>query len=146
MEDSSETIQQLQQRQDDEKYAREAIFDIDHTILDQHSIPWIMNHIDRFVNQSRGNDRVEDVYLIPNAIKGHGADAWDKVGQGIGNLQALSKLHIRNPRNPIHYIDEVVPITDWETLAHILSHVRQSITIIVTPTHDEDEAPFYRGL
>jgi hypothetical protein len=41
---------------------------------------------------------VTEVSLYPlYSIDDQDDDAWDKVGQAIGNLQALGKLHIRTP-------------------------------------------------
>jgi hypothetical protein len=53
-------------------------------------------------------------------------EVWDKVGQAIGNLQALESLHIV----PNH--GEVLPPSDWEILARILSHVRQKIEVNIS--------------
>jgi hypothetical protein len=44
------------------------------------SVPWILNHIDYFVSQSRGNERVQALSLRPNALNGHCDEVWDKVG------------------------------------------------------------------
>jgi hypothetical protein len=64
--------------------------------LDDYSIEWILKHIDCFVRHSRGNESIGSVYLWPHAINGHDDEIWDKVGQAIGNLQALERLHICN--------------------------------------------------
>jgi hypothetical protein len=100
---------------------------------------WIFTHIDDFVGHCRGNESVTEVTLYPSRpVHGHqGDDAWDKFGQAIGNLQGLTLLHICPPSD---FIDDddgddvglVVPIPDWDILARILSHVRQSITLTVT--------------
>jgi hypothetical protein len=95
--------------------------------LDEESIPWIMNHIDCFVSQSRGNDFVENVVLHPHACNGHDDEVWDKVGQAVGNLQAVDMLQISNNKNRVD--DQIVPIPDWERLARILSHMRQKIRL-----------------
>jgi mRNA-degrading endonuclease toxin of MazEF toxin-antitoxin module len=74
---------------------------------------WISDsdHVDCFVSQSR-----DDVF-------------WDKLGQAIGNLQALERLCIRiSTRSYNDHDDGVVPVPHWEKLARILSHVRQEIT------------------
>jgi hypothetical protein len=71
-------------------------------VLNEVSLPWILNHIDRFVSESRGNKVVEDVVLYPYSVNGHNYEALighnyevlNKVGQAIGNLQALKTLCI----------------------------------------------------
>jgi hypothetical protein len=68
--------------------------------LDDDSIPWILNHIDCFVSQSRGNKHVVVVLLNPNvylnshAFSDHDDDVWDKLGRAVGNLQKLAYLPI----------------------------------------------------
>jgi hypothetical protein len=93
------------------------------------TIPWILNHIDCFVSQSRGNESVEEVSLYPYSFDGQDEDRWDKVGQAVGNLQALRSLRIN--RKYLGDDDEVGPIPDWEILARILKYVRRRITLII---------------
>jgi hypothetical protein len=101
---------------------------------------WLVSdsdHIDCFVSQSRDNERVRKVFLNPFAFYGQDDGFWDKVGQAIGNLQALERLFICNHHDN-HYTrddEEVVPIPHWEILARILSHVRQKITVILHNVH-----------
>jgi hypothetical protein len=64
--------------------------------LVEESIPWILKHIDCFVSQSRGNKRIKYLLLNPHAYIGYDDEVWDKVGQAVGNLQGLEKLHISN--------------------------------------------------
>jgi hypothetical protein len=140
---SSETFLELRSRRRMEKQVRCDRIRCDRLLrahdleLDEDSIPWILKHIDNFVSQSRGNESIGALYLWPHDINGHDDEVWDKVGQAIGNLQALERLHICNSHYPDD--DEEVPIPDWEKLALILSHVRQKITLVVTPGYDEDE-------
>jgi hypothetical protein len=128
---ATETIQRLQNRRDDEKYARDHFLDTDGRCLalDEESLDWILNHIDCFVSQSRGNKRVEGVIFYPYALHGYDGEVWDKVGQAIGNLEVLEELQI--PNHKFHDDDDelVVPIPDWERLARILSHMRQKIKV-----------------
>jgi hypothetical protein len=62
----------LQKRRDDEKYAREELLGGEGLQLDYYSLRWILNHIDCFVSQSRGNVSlfvsgcVQKVYLCPD--------------------------------------------------------------------------------
>jgi hypothetical protein len=137
---TSETLQ-LQKCQDDEAYARDYILggqDLLH--LDNDTIPWILNHTDCFVNQCRVNESVKRVELCPHAFNGHDDGIGDKVGQAIGNLQSLELLHISTYDFASDSSDEdedtvvpPLPVPDWEILARILSHVRQRITLTVTP-------------
>jgi hypothetical protein len=103
--------------------------------LNAASIPLILNHIDYFVSQSRGNESIGAVHLWLYDINGHNNEVWHKVGQAIGNLQALKRLHICNS----HDADEEVPIPNWERLARILSHVRQKIEVKLVNSYDEDD-------
>jgi hypothetical protein len=89
-----------------------------------------MNWIDSFVSQSRGNVNVTEVYLHPYEFGDQDDEFWDKVGQALGNLQSLETIHIYNT-----YCDEETPLPDCEMLVRILSHVRQRITLIVTPVY-----------
>jgi hypothetical protein len=138
---------ELQNRQNDEEYARIHLLGDDYTLtLDEASMDWILNHIDCFVSQSRGNESIQEVKLAPYVFNGHDYDIWDKVGQAVGNLQALQKLSIYTP-NYGYFVDEDEDDdednaywaelahdheVDWEILARILSHVRQKITLAVT--------------
>jgi hypothetical protein len=102
------------------------------------SIPWIMNHIDHFVSHSRGNDSVTDLHLYPQDFYGHDDVVWDKLGQAVGNLQALERLCICTPEYHDD-VDEAVPIPNWEILALVLSHLRQRITLVAKSYDAEDE-------
>jgi hypothetical protein len=144
MGDSSETYLESQSRRTTEEGARERRL-LDKLLvqyqclhLDYHSISMILNHIDYFVSQSRGNKIVKQVSFYPYSmhdddddVYDHDDDVWDKFGQAIGNLQALGRLHIATP--DYHDEDEELPIPDWYILACILSHVRQKITLSVNP-------------
>jgi hypothetical protein len=112
-----------------------------HLILDEDSIPWILKHIDYFVSELRGNERVELITLNPDFLHvddDYDWDYWNKVGHAIGNLQALDELHIS--QDFIDDDDEVVLIPEWEILARILSYVRQSIKLDLTPYEARDSA------
>jgi hypothetical protein len=52
---ATETIQRLQNRLDDEEYARDHFLDLRCLDLDEESLDWILTNIDCFVSQSRGN-------------------------------------------------------------------------------------------
>jgi hypothetical protein len=122
--------------------------------LDEHSIPWILNHIDDFVSQSRGNESVVAVNVTPNAFTPtslyNEIEVWDKVGQAIGNLQSLERLRIS--ATDIYDGDEEVaeedlPIHIWEKLSRILSKVRQKVEVNLTDTchlNQEEDAMEFR--
>jgi hypothetical protein len=96
--------------------------------LNKDSIPWITNHIDYFVSQSRENKTVKRVYLYLYSLNGQDDDFWDKVGQAIGNFQELKRLHVYSHKYYHTDDDEQALIPNWKILARILSHVRQRIT------------------
>jgi hypothetical protein len=97
-----------------------------HLYLDDDSVPWILNHIDCFVSQSRLNKSITEVKLFPYSVDGQDDGVCDKLGQGVGNLHALEKIIILKKNQPFH---------DWELLALILRHVRQKITIHFSNFH-----------
>jgi hypothetical protein len=131
----------------DEKYARKRLLGCGSLYLDVDTISWIMNHIDCFVSQSRGNKSISLLKVCPHTpFGGHDDDAWEKFGQAIGNLQALEKLSIKTTldchdeaedceEDSDEDSDEVLPtesISDWEILARILRHVRQNVTVSIS--------------
>jgi hypothetical protein len=65
-----------------------------------------------------------------NGYSGNDQDkeVWDKLGQAIGNLQALEKLCVC-----INYYDEDedLPSPNWQILARILNFVRQKIEVSI---------------
>jgi hypothetical protein len=124
---STETFQQLQSRHyDDEKYARERLLGGRHLQLVEDSMHWILNHIDCFAYQSRGNKKAENVSLSQYSVDGQDDEKWDKVGQAIGNLQSLEMLRISSRHD----------YPDWEILARILRHVRQNVTLLLAEDSD----------
>ena len=54
-----------------------------HLKLDEDSIPWILNNIDFFVSQTRGDERLQSLTLDPNSLYDDDEDDfdWDKLGQ-----------------------------------------------------------------
>jgi hypothetical protein len=125
---SKETIQQLQNRRDDENCAHEHLFSKENYLnLDEESIPWILNHVDCFVSQSRDNISIEKVVLCPYSVNAQDYEVWDKLGRAVSNLKALKKVCI----GKYYTEDEDLCIVDWEIVARILSHVRQRITLYI---------------
>jgi hypothetical protein len=129
---TTETSQQLL---DDEKYARDYFLDSDLLDLDEEAMVWIWTHIDCFVSQSRDNTRVKQVFLYPHWNYGQSNEIWDKIGQAIGNFQALETLYISNlGANDINEIrddddDQEVSNPDWGETACILRHIRQAFGV-----------------
>jgi hypothetical protein len=161
MDDHTTETLELQERSHDEQLARDHLLSEEYLRLDEGSIPWILNHIDCFVSQSRGNEIVREVSLYPFSIVGqvpyfvghHDDDVWDKLGKAIGNLQALDTISISIPYDTSIYEyddddeeeedfvreeddddeEENLAVPDWKIVAHILSHVRQRIALVVNP-------------
>jgi hypothetical protein len=109
--------------------------DIIHTVLREDFIildkignsDGIFDQADAFVNLSRENDTVEDVYLrLSTDPDAHRYAIWDKIAEGIGNLQALRSISIYDR---IDYDDEHTYVPDWEILACILRRLRRGVTI-----------------
>jgi hypothetical protein len=88
----------------------------------------IFDEVDAFVNQSRENQSVTSVtlYVTPDPDAQRYA-IWDKIAEGIGNLQALEEIQIVD-----HTFanDEEDPLaSDWEILACILRRLRHGIQL-----------------
>jgi hypothetical protein len=100
----------------------------------------IFDQVDAFINLSRGNDSVEQVILSPSTDPGEGASGisryaiWDKIAEGIGNLQALCEITIGDSRFG-DAEEEQAPVPDWEILACILRRLRRKIQLCM---HDND--------
>jgi hypothetical protein len=129
-----------QKRRENNAYARNDLLGGQELCLDEDSVPWIWNHIDCFVSQSRGNENVEEVCLCLHALfGGHDNDIWDKLGQAINKLQALEMLRIDPRADERKDGDDddrlVVPARGWEILARILSHVRKKVRVELDDTN-----------
>jgi hypothetical protein len=92
--------------------------------------------VESFLELSQGNNVVEEVYLDPyNWYNNSGRHRFldrkweEKLGQAIGNLQSLKVLCIA-------YGDDVCESErqppDWDTVACVLRHIWQKITLRVT--------------
>jgi hypothetical protein len=100
--------------------------------LDDDTLPWILDHVDNFVDRCRGNKGVEKVRLYPYDFDGRDDDVWEKIGQVIGNLHALEKLYISNTTDRTfeeHDEETVAATSNWDRLACILGHVRQKVRV-----------------
>jgi hypothetical protein len=131
MGDSNELLQRMMKRGNEDRHVCHRLLSGPSLILDEESIPWILNHIDCFVSLSRGNESIEQVNLLPYAFIAMDDDAWDKLGRAIGrNFHALETLDISTSRGHDDR-DEVppIPIPNWEILERILRHVRQKVGV-----------------
>jgi hypothetical protein len=121
MEDSTSETFQFQNRRDDEKYVRDHILNNYSLILDKNSMDWIMKQSIAF------SVRVEVTKASMKRCYINDDEVWYKVGQAIGNLQALKRIIIHNN---LFLLDQYYnDVLDWEILARILSQVRQKIEI-----------------
>jgi hypothetical protein len=83
----------------------------------------IFDHADTFANQCRENKTVKHVVLCLDADPDANRYAtWDRVAEGIGNLQALHSIIIED-------VEETPLAPDWEILALILRRLRQRIRV-----------------
>jgi hypothetical protein len=95
----------------------------DHLVLDMSDdCDRFFAEVDSFVALSQGNDYVRRVTLYPYDLGSRNYELWDKVGQGVGNLKSLDEFVICLYRNNTE-------APDWETLARILPHIQNKITL-----------------
>jgi hypothetical protein len=139
-------LQQLQKSRKNEEYAREQLLIRNHLTLDEGSLPWILNHIDCLVSQSRGNRTVKTVHLHPYAFIGHdhGDEVWEKLALAIRSLEVVEWFRISTygkPRRRTHDFHEevAVPIPNWDRLACIISNTQQKIELHYCPPWDVEE-------
>jgi hypothetical protein len=79
----------------------------------------VFAEVDSFVAQSQGNTSIKHMRLHPHDVDPGNYELWDKVGQGVGNLESLGVVSI--------YIGNGLP--DWEILARILPHIQNKIEL-----------------
>jgi hypothetical protein len=108
--------------------------------LDVDSIPLIRKHIDYFVEQSRSNKTMTGVYFCVYSLVGQDDVFWDKLGQAIGNFQALKMLLIQGDEDSDDDSDddtedngEVEPFPDDD------SGDDEEVESIPESDHEEDE-------
>jgi hypothetical protein len=101
----------------------------------------IFEFVDAFVHLTRYNQSVEEVELCLPFIDPdddtswtHRYAIWDKIAEGIGNLQALREIVIWDAIMDDEEEDALAP--DWETLACILRRLRRGIDLRM-----EDDKP-----
>jgi hypothetical protein len=94
---------------------------------------------DCFVSQSRGNQSIRSLPLNPYAPLGGLGDCddgvWDKIGQAIRNLSL-----------DYNQDDKDSPTPHWDIVSHILSQVRQKITLTISPDASAWRAEDIRSL
>jgi hypothetical protein len=127
-----ETLEQLEGRLYAERSIRDRLLRGRTLYLDEGSISSILDNVDYFLSQSRGNKSIKQMHLYPYTFTSHDDDTWDKFGQAIGNLQSIDWLRI-STRDRIygdhHDEDEVRPNPGWERVARIFSRMRQKIEV-----------------
>jgi hypothetical protein len=129
MGDHSNKTLQLQNSRwfEDILYARNLFYGKLYLNLDGDSLPWLLNHINAFDEEARINENIEIVNFWGYLGEEQDDEVWDKLGQAIGNLQALKSISILTPNN--HKENEDLPNSDWEKLVRILSQVRQKTEV-----------------
>jgi hypothetical protein len=81
----------------------------------------IFDHVDAFVKLSRDNETVQHVILcLDTDPDAHRYAIWDKVAEGIGNLQALRFITIAD-------VEEEALARDWNILVCILRRLRRGV-------------------
>jgi hypothetical protein len=95
--------------------------------LGEDSLPLILTEIDDFVTFSQGNKRIKSLSLYVYSFNEdftveQDEHTWERIGEAFGNLQSLKTIYICDDANAENY-------KDWERLASILRHVRQSVKI-----------------
>jgi hypothetical protein len=111
----------------------------ENTVINLADFPhnWMLKHIDCFVSQSRGNECIEGLDFNLSLNDGENDEFWDKVGQAIGNLQALKTVRISTHCDTGDYDAFAEPPSpDWEILERILSHIRQKVELEL---HNDDD-------
>jgi hypothetical protein len=102
----------------------------------------IFDQVDAFIDLSRDNETVEKVILYPNtdpdadASGTHRYAIWDKIAEGIRNLQALRTITIMDG-NVVDY-EWVAFVPDWEILTCILRRLRRGIQLCIEDDEDDD--------
>jgi hypothetical protein len=121
--------------------------------LSEHSLPWILTFVDEFVCKSRGNSGIESLHLHAYAfnevfdeqfIVGLDERVWERLGEVIGNLQELRRIFII-----CEDVLENAVTPNWERLACIIRHVRQSVMIDIDGSYQwdtEEMLPFVQAI
>jgi hypothetical protein len=87
--------------------------------------------------------------VCPHASFNGYDDVWDKVGQAVGNFQSLMCIQMCSNDEYDSDEDEDSPILDWDMLARILRHIRQSVKVAINDFHlrtIEEVQPFARAI
>jgi hypothetical protein len=84
-----------------------------------------------FVKESRDNETVQKITLCPDNSWTHSYAVWNKIAEGIGNLQALREITMSDDSFAAdEEDDEDYPLApDWEILACILRRLRRGIQL-----------------
>jgi hypothetical protein len=99
----------------------------------------IFDHADIFLNQSRENETVEEVVLcLTTDPDPHRYAIWDRVAEGIGNLQALRVIALTDSIFYDYDGEDGWLAPDWEILACILRRLRQGIRLLMLDDNPHD--------
>jgi hypothetical protein len=87
--------------------------------------------VDEFVSKSRGNYRIDELILYPSSFNdSQDEHVWERLGEVICNLRALRTINILALDEAAGLMPwAILGLPDWERLAYILRHVRQSVKI-----------------
>jgi hypothetical protein len=115
---------------------REALLNGNALYLDKRTgVSGIFEHVETFVSLTRGNKSVREVILfLPLTDSGddtpgtHRYAIWERVAEGIGNLQALLHVYIHQSHDDEEG-EAFAP--DWEILACILRRLQRGIRLNV---------------
>jgi hypothetical protein len=98
-----------------------------------HTRTGTFDHVDAFINLSRGNESVEKVSFrlatdSSDDVSGtHDRyDIWDKIAEGVGNFQVLREITIDDY---FLFGEHDLFVPDWEILARILPRLRKGIQL-----------------
>jgi hypothetical protein len=111
----------------------------------------IFEHVDAFVNLSRDNEKVDEICLrlVVDDPDAHRYAKWDKVAEGIGNLQALRTISIVAYYSFDDDEEEDPLAPDWKILACILRRLRLGIQLCMQDEAsllwDTDALPAFAG-
>jgi hypothetical protein len=98
----------------------------------------LFDHVDVFVNLSRHNQTLENVQKVTLCIPFTDPDdnsrtlryaMWDKIAEGIGNLEALDEIIIGSQEDHGPEDDEGPLAPDWVILACILRRLRRGVML-----------------
>jgi hypothetical protein len=111
----------------------------------------MFDSIDSFDALSRDNSCIKNLGLYPFDSDAGNYEFWDKVGQIVGNFIEFDTINIHflpYPDDDDNNNDDgdEARIPDWETLARILSYLRQNVSLSLSEDGDDAEVEQIQGL